>query len=214
MEQIRDLIKSLRRVKARDLKPNPRNWRTHPEAQEAALRGVLGEIGYADACLARELPDGTLELVDGHLRAGLDPDQKVPVLILDLDEAEADKLLTVLDPLAAMAGADDQKLAELLASIETDNEGLQAMLEGLKPWDGEVDNPEAEWEGMPEFENETIMGEAFTCLVRFKSQDDRDEFAKLLGWKLSHKGNTYSTWFPKADFDQLGTKEGAVYVES
>ena len=131
MSKIRDRIKSLRRVRAGDLKPNPRNWRTHPEHQKAALQGVLEEVGYADACLARELPDGTLELVDGHLRQGLDPDQKLPVLILDITEAEADKLLTVLDPLAAMAGADDQKLGELLAAIETESEGLQAMLEGL-----------------------------------------------------------------------------------
>ena len=35
------------------------------------------------------------------------PDEEVPVLILDLDEAEADKLLLSLDPLAAMATADN-----------------------------------------------------------------------------------------------------------
>jgi len=86
---IRDRIKDLRRVRAGDLRPNPRNWRTHPQAQQDALRGVLAEVGYADALLARELPDGALELVDGHLRADLDPEQLVPVLVLDVDEAEA-----------------------------------------------------------------------------------------------------------------------------
>jgi hypothetical protein len=29
--------------------PNPRNWRTHPKVQADALRGLLAEIGYADA---------------------------------------------------------------------------------------------------------------------------------------------------------------------
>ena len=129
--KIRDRIKELRRVAAGELKPNPRNWRQHPEAQEAALRGVLGEIGYADALLARELPDGTLELIDGHLRAGLDPAQKVPVLILDLDEAEATKLLAVHDPLAAMAEVDEEAMGKLLAEIATESEGLQAMLDEL-----------------------------------------------------------------------------------
>jgi DNA modification methylase len=128
---IRDRIKSLRRVKSSALKPNPRNWRTHPEAQREALSGILAEVGYADACLARELPDGSLELVDGHLRADLDPDQKVPVLILDITEDEAAKLLTVLDPLAAMAEADTDKLSELLAGIETESSGLAEMLEGM-----------------------------------------------------------------------------------
>ena len=63
--KIRDRVKELRRVRAGELRPHPKNWRTHPAAQRDALRGVLAEIGYADALLARELPDGTLELA-GH----------------------------------------------------------------------------------------------------------------------------------------------------
>jgi hypothetical protein len=46
---IRDRIRELRRVRARDLLANPKNWRVHPKAQSAALRGLLSEIGYADA---------------------------------------------------------------------------------------------------------------------------------------------------------------------
>lgn len=129
--KIRNRIKSLRTVRAGDLVPNPRNWRTHPQGQQDALRGVLAEIGYADALIARELPDGRLMLIDGHLRAETTPDVKVPVLVTDLTEEEADKLLATLDPLAAMAEADEAKLADLLATIETESEGLQAMLDNL-----------------------------------------------------------------------------------
>jgi hypothetical protein len=43
-------------------------------------------------CL-RELPDGQLVLIDGHLRRDTMPEAVVPVLVLDLDEDEADKLL-------------------------------------------------------------------------------------------------------------------------
>ena len=128
---IRDRIKELRRVRARDLVPHPRNWRTHPPAQQDALRGVLAEVGYADALLVRELPDGTLQLVDGHLRAETTPDALVPVLVLDVNEAEADKLLLTLDPLAALAERDDLRLAELYAVVQTDNAAVQAMLDGL-----------------------------------------------------------------------------------
>jgi len=53
---IRDRIKELRRVRAKDLLPNPKNWRLHTKVQAAALRGLLAEVGYADALLARELP--------------------------------------------------------------------------------------------------------------------------------------------------------------
>jgi len=128
---IRDRIKELRRVRAADLRPNPRNWRTHPERQRDALRGILAEIGYADALLARELPDGSLELVDGHLRAETTPEQKVPVLVLDLSEQEAAKLLVLLDPLAGLAETDSDVLAQLVAEVETDNEAIERLLHDL-----------------------------------------------------------------------------------
>jgi len=129
--KIRNRVKSLRTVRAGDLVPNPKNWRTHPEAQADALRGILAEVGYADALLARELPDGTLMLVDGHLRAETTPDAEVPVLILDIDEAEADKLLLTLDPLAALAESNKVALDELLRSVDTGSDGLQQMYADL-----------------------------------------------------------------------------------
>jgi hypothetical protein len=130
-EQMRDRVVELRRVRAGDLRPNPRNWRLHPRHQEEALRDLLAEIGFADAVLARELEDGALELVDGHLRRSIDPDAVVPVLILDVDEAEADKLLVTLDPLAALATADPEPLRALLESVGTASEDVRMMLADL-----------------------------------------------------------------------------------
>jgi hypothetical protein len=124
---IRNRVKSLRMVPASDLRPNPKNWRTHPKAQQDALRGVLAEVGLADACLARELPDGSLMLIDGHLRAETLGDGEVPVLVLDVSEAEADKLLATLDPLAAMAETDAVRLDTLLRNVDTGSDALQGM---------------------------------------------------------------------------------------
>jgi site-specific DNA-methyltransferase (adenine-specific) len=124
---IRNRVKALRNVRAADLTPNPKNWRTHPKAQQDALRGILAEVGYADALLARELPDGSLMLVDGHLRAETTPEQEVPVLVLDINEAEADKLLLSLDPLAALAETNATALDALLREVDTGSEGLQQM---------------------------------------------------------------------------------------
>jgi hypothetical protein len=126
--QIRDRIKELRRVRAAELRPNPRNWRVHPAHQQDALRGVLAEIGYADALLARELPDGTLLLVDGHLRAETTPECIVPVLVLDVNEQEADKILLTHDPLAGMATVSDERLRALLASVQTESEAVRGLL--------------------------------------------------------------------------------------
>ncbi len=126
---IKDRIKEFRRVPASLLVPNPKNWRTHPEKQKNALKGVLAEIGYADALLAREMPDGTLMLLDGHLRAETTPNQEVPVLVLDLNDEEAEKLLATFDPLSAMAGKDDELFAELISEMETSSEAVRSLLD-------------------------------------------------------------------------------------
>ncbi len=129
--QIRDRIKELRRVPAHELRPNPRNWRKHPDLQRDALRGVLAEVGYADALLARELADGSLQLVDGHLRAETTPDAVVPVLVLDVSEEEADKILLTLDPLAALATVDEERLADLLSTTKFVSPQLEQLLDDL-----------------------------------------------------------------------------------
>ena len=128
---IRNRVKELRHVPASDLRPNPKNWRTHPKAQQDALRGILAEVGMADACLARELDDGSLMLIDGHLRAETIGEETVPVLILDVNEAEADKILLLFDPLSGMAGTEKERLDELLRNVHTGSESVAAMLEDL-----------------------------------------------------------------------------------
>jgi len=126
-----DRVVELVRVRAGDLAENPKNWRRHPERQRAALRGLLREIGYADALLARRDGEGLI-LIDGHLRKSLSDDQIVPVLVLDLDEREADTLLATLDPLAALAEADPGALAALLEDVETSSAAVLELLDGLR----------------------------------------------------------------------------------
>src|SRR5262245_41424250 len=165
--KIRDRIKELRRVPAAQLQPNPRNWRTHPKAQQDALKGVLAEIGYADALLARQTAEGGLMLIDGHLRAETTPDAIVPVLVLDVDDAEAAKILATLDPLSAMAGADAGKLNELLREVETGSETLAQMLENLAADVGAI--PAVEPEPAPEQHLET----KFAIIVNCDSEDEQ-----------------------------------------
>ena len=136
--KIRDRIVELRRVPASSLVPNPRNWRRHPKAQADALRGVLAEVGIAGAVLARKREDGVLELIDGHLRVETLGDREVPVLVLDVDEREAAKLLATYDPLSAMAEADPALLDDLLREVETANEALKAMLDELAKESGAI----------------------------------------------------------------------------
>ena len=138
---VKDRIRQLRRVKAAELKPHPCNWRIHPPEQRAALEAILAEIGYAGALIARELPDGSLQLLDGHLRAEVSPQADVPVLVVDLDDREAEKLLALHDPIAAMAQAEQLVLAELSSRVETENAALRQLLDSLLTRSAELHLP-------------------------------------------------------------------------
>ncbi|MBX7254629.1 MAG: hypothetical protein K1X50_21785, partial [Candidatus Promineofilum sp.] len=128
----RNRIKALEYVNSADLAAHPGNWRDHPAAQAEALKGVLSEVGIAGALLAyrSERQGGALVVIDGHLRKDAAP-QQWPVLILDVDDAEADYLLATHDPLAAMATADAGALDALLSSVQSGEAAVTAMLAKL-----------------------------------------------------------------------------------
>lgn len=172
--KFRDRIKELRRVPAGQLRPHPRNWRTHPPAQRNAMQGVLREIGYADALLARELDDGSLQLVDGHLRAEVTPEALVPVLVLDVDEQEALALLATHDPLAGMAGADEELLRALIADVETDEGDVRALLNKLQADHDDLDTHVADATG------DVIMPSLFQVVVECQDEyEQRGLFERL-----------------------------------
>jgi ParB-like chromosome segregation protein Spo0J len=167
--QIRDRIKELRRVRASDLRPNPRNWRTHPAVQQDALRGLLAEVGYADALLVRELADGTLLLIDGHLRAETTPEAVVPVLVLDVDEAEADKILLTLDPLAAMATTSSEQLQTLLAEVQTDNTAIRQLIDTLARENETAEQLVNRLRDRPE----VVVPESYQVVVECRDEEDQ-----------------------------------------
>lgn len=173
---IRDRIRELRRVPAGELRPNPRNWRMHPQSQRAALRSLLAEVGYAGALLARELENGALELIDGHLRAETTPDEVVPVLVLDVNAAEAEKILLTHDPLAAMAETDHEQLAALLAEVEFISPEIEELLQQLV-------HPQVETAGEHWREREDVaIPESWQVVVECRDEaDQRDVFERMRG---------------------------------
>src|ERR1700730_8835436 len=96
---------------------NPKNWRIHPKAQQDALAGVLAEVGWVQDVIVNKR---TGFVVDGHARVALaiSADERVPVVYVDLSEQEESLILTTLDPLSAMAAADEDLLAELVGTLE------------------------------------------------------------------------------------------------
>ena len=111
-------VKEMRFVRAGDLVPDENNWRRHGEKQQKALARELDRVGFAGAVLTRELPDGRLKLIDGHLRAGVSVDAVIPALVTDVDEREAAELLATIDPIAMMAETDFEKLRTQLEMFD------------------------------------------------------------------------------------------------
>ncbi len=114
-----------------ELVPNPRNWRTHPQEQQRALAGALGEVGWVAEVLVNRT---TGNVVDGHLRIELAVarhESTVPVTYVELSEDEERLVLASLDPLAAMATAEQEQLAALLAGLAPADDALRALLDDL-----------------------------------------------------------------------------------
>jgi hypothetical protein len=132
MNELRNRICGHRRVRAGDLVPHELNYRTHPEGQKAALEALYRTVGFARSLLAYELPDGRLKLIDGHLRRELHPDQVVEVEVLDVNDSEARTLLLSIDPLAALAGRDDEVHAELARITPNDEQALAQLWQAAR----------------------------------------------------------------------------------
>ena len=171
---MRQRIKELRWVDAVDLAPDERNWRKHPKAQRAALQAMLDTVGITDALIARETPDG-LVLVDGHLRQDMLKGEPIPVLIVDLDEAEAGQVLSTLDPLTAMAQTDLEALRRLVEQTHAPVDWDRLMPGAIEP----PDDPNEYWQDMPPFEN---PGDPYhrTIHIHFYDEDGVDDFLKTI----------------------------------
>lgn len=115
---------------------NPRNWRVHPLNQQNALKGVLEEVGFVQEVIVNQR---TGNLIDGHLRCQLAAREgatTIPVKFVDLSEGEEALVLSTLDPIAAMATTDKQKLDELFHNINSDNENVQKMIAEIAEKEG------------------------------------------------------------------------------
>lgn len=174
---------------------HPNNWRVHPQHQRDAMRGALNEVGWVQRVIVNRR---TGYLVDGHERvweALQNNDSNVPYVEVDLSEEEEAYVLATLDPIGAMAQADAERVDELLKEVKTQEAGIDALLERMKLEAGlKKFNPEEEWEGMPEFEQEDEMPYR-TIYVHFENDDAAEEFAALIGQSITDK--TKYLWYPE-----------------
>lgn len=111
---------------------NPHNWRIHPSTQQDGLEAVLSEVGWVQCVIINAR---TGYLIDGHQRVlsalKHGDETPIPYVSVDLSDAEEALILATLDPLAGMAVTDGAQLADLLGSIQSESEQVQALLASI-----------------------------------------------------------------------------------
>lgn len=183
---VRDRVKELRRVKAKELQKNPKNFRHHPAQQREAFRSVVNQIGFCGACLARE-ENGEVLLIDGHMRADeVHEEAEIPCLILDVTAEEADLLLATHDPIGMMADNNSQQLYELLQGVDTVDGSLHALWsQMIEKGEVELESPESSGksgESEAEYPLAPMPGEKYDYVVVFcKTDVDTNSLHELLG---------------------------------
>lgn len=191
------------------LKFNKKNSRTHSPQQIEQIMAAIREWGWTSPLLIDET--GTLIAGEGRLRAakalGL---EKVPCMVAKKWTDEQKRAYLIADnQLALNAGWDMQVLGLELAELgdlgfDTGTIGFSDAELANIFMDGEPEtDPDTEWQGMPEYENENINSHR-RLIVHFVDEAALEEFQKLLGITVSDTAKF--AWYPKQPREDLTTK--------
>jgi len=102
----------------------------------------------------------------------------VQTCALPISAAEADKLLVTLDPLAALAETDGDKLDALMREVQTGSDAVAKMLEGLAVKNGIVPADDAAaGEELPEGRYKEQFGVIVVCDDEAHQQRVYDELS-------------------------------------
>ena len=114
---------------------------------------------------------------------------------LDIDSVEG-RGLAYADNRVGQLSLDwdaEQVLADLNAGMDLSGLFFDFEIDKILGREGEPLDPNAEWQGMPEFHNDPKAER--TIYIHFATNDDVDNFAKLLDQNISD--NTKSLWYPQ-----------------
>ena len=197
-------------VAVADLKPHPRNYRTHNDQQIAHITQSIRDYGvYRSVVIAQ---DNTILAGHGVVVAAKNLDIKVvPVIRLDLDpeDPRALKVLVGDNEMSFRADIDDRSLTEMLREVKDadgiglegtgyDAQQLAALAFVTRPATeiGDIDEA-AHWVGMPEHDGTKAI--VYEVLVRCTTEEDRASLLKHLkaeGNNMRVQGTKTAVWWP------------------
>ena len=183
--------------------------KTHPRnVNESDLGAIIESIkahGFYGALVAQR---GTNFVCVGNHRLlaarqlGFDT---LPVTWIDCDDETALRVMIADNRTTRLGNDNPAALAELLAELAATETGLGAglgydgddldqLINDLSRTGIDANDPNAEWEGMPEYEHGDER--PFRSLnVHFGSAEDVKEFARLLGQDITHEAKWI--WHPR-----------------
>lgn len=186
--------------------PYAKNARLHNDEQVTRLVDSLKEFGFTNPVLV----DENNVIIAGHgriLAAGKLGLDEVPVRKLShLNENQKKAYRLADNRLAEIGGGWDQVLLSAeVVDLKTENYDLSLLgfdstyLNSLLNVGDVVVNPQGEWVGMPEFEQEN-QGPHRQIVMKFNSPEHLKDFADLIRQTITE--NTQYLWFPKQYQDQ------------
>jgi hypothetical protein len=196
----------IRQMSPADLIPYERNPRVHSGHQIEQIARSIKEFGFNNPILI----DSEKGIIAGHGRLeaartlGL---KTVPVLELShLTDAQKRAYIIADNKIALNSDWDYELLKEELQSLEAD--GFQIDLTGFS--DAEfaammgqaVTDPKGEWDGMPEYEQDSAMFRS--VIIHFHDQAGVDQFKKATG--LDFTDTAKFAWYPDVERDVVGDK--------
>lgn len=188
------------------LRHDPRNARDHDERSFASITNSLREFGQQKPVVA--LADGTVIAGNGTLEAARRLGWSRIAVVCFENEAKARAYAIADNRTSDLSRFDGGLLAEALSEI-VDTVGLDAVgftqveLERLLDGPAIVTDANAEWTGMPEFDQQDKTAHRH-IVMNFRSDEDAAKFGELLGQSVTDK--TRSLWYPAAEIERLMTK--------
>lgn len=197
-----------------ELSSDPANLRVHPEDQIIRLVSILKRFGQQLPLIidANNVVRSGNARLEAARRLGW---EKVQVVRSDLSGSDLTAFAIADNKAPDGSSFDAEALAATLSALRAEDYDLTAVgfsaseyakLIGETNGDGVANDPDTQWEGMPECasEDQTAIG---SVKVNFARVEDREAFAKIIGQTVTE--NTRSIWYPPAPIGRTADKRYA-----
>jgi hypothetical protein len=202
------MIKPKRQIfKVGDIVPADYNPRKQKDKSKKGLTKTIKKFGYLQDIVIN-IRDGRNRIVGGHKRLeamGLLVTEEIECTIVDLNDLNEKALNLALNNKHIEGENDPDKIEGILKELKLgfDDFGDLNFDDLFDEYFFDGDNPDKEWEGMPEFEQNDLKP-AKSLIIHFETLENMNDFAKIIDQKLTEK--TKSIWHPAAKYENVKDK--------